>query len=338
MAALQDCSVGLKVEATYGTAVVNDRFYEFTDESLTWEPKRVQGAGLRVGSVFDRSGRRVTPVSSAKGSLTTELVSKGFGQLWTAALGTGVSTLTTGTTYQQNFSVGSTPLSYTIQKGIVEAGGTVDTYTFTGCMVTGWEFALDNAGLVTLKTDWDARAMATATAYAAPTYPTTPTLYNFSHGITSAMSVGGAITAPTTTALATGGTVVTNVTDFKLKFDRGLNVDRYAIGSAGLKSKPTTGMVKASGSFTAEYDSTTNAAAFIADTELSINLVLTTAVSLSTGFEQFQIAIPAIKLDSAIPVSNKGDLITVSCDFTVLDGLVAAQPLYISMRTSDSAL
>lgn len=338
MANLQDCSVGLKAESTYGTGVTVDRWHEFDDESFILEPHRVQGSGAVVGAPTDISGRRVTPTKDGKGDLSCELYSKGFGYLWSAALGAGVSTLVSGTTWQQNFTHSSAPSSYTIQKGLVRADGTVDPYTFLGCMVSGWEFNLSNAGLAMLKTSWDIRDLATATSYTAPTYASAPTVFNYSHGVTAAFAVGGTLTVPTTTALATGGTAVTNVRDFKLSYDKGLDDNRFTLGNAGLKSKPTAGKFKATGSFTAEYDSTTNRDAFLADTELSITLTLTTAVALSSGFEQFQIALPAVKLDKAVPVSNKGDLITVACDFTVLHNQVAAQPIYVVHRTSDSAL
>ena len=229
MANLQDCSVGLKAEGTYGTGVTVDRWHEFVDESFSIEPHRVQGMGMVVSAPTAISSRRVTPTKDGKGDLTCELYSKGFGYLWTAALGSGTSTLVAVTTYQQNFVHSSTPSSYTIQVGLVEAGGTVDPYTYLGCMVDSWEFNLSNAGLATLKTSWDIRDLATATAYTAPTYAASPTVYNYSHGITSAMAVGGTITAPTTTALATGGTVVTNVRDFKLSYNKGLDDSRWPV-------------------------------------------------------------------------------------------------------------
>jgi hypothetical protein len=92
------------------------------------------------------------------------------------------------------------------------------------------------------------------------------------------------------------------------------------------------------GKFSAEYTSTTYRSAFIADTELPITLTFTSTESLATGFAQLQIVLPAVKLDAGIPISNNGDLVIVEYPFTVLDNLVAAQPIYVVLRTSDSAI
>ena len=45
-----DCSIGLKKETAYGVEATPDRFPEFIDESLAWNPTFVQGSGMRVGS------------------------------------------------------------------------------------------------------------------------------------------------------------------------------------------------------------------------------------------------------------------------------------------------
>ena len=50
MTTMQDCSIGLAKETTYGTGVTPTKFPEFLDESLAWNPTFVQGAGMRVGS------------------------------------------------------------------------------------------------------------------------------------------------------------------------------------------------------------------------------------------------------------------------------------------------
>ena len=126
MAAIDDVSVGFGVESTYGTAVTPTRWLEFTDEALTYTPNKVQGEGLRVGSYVARSNKRVTTTYDGGGVVTHETISKGMGLLLQAAFGTGTSTLVSGTTYQQLFTLGTSPSPLTIQKGVVagDAGGT----------------------------------------------------------------------------------------------------------------------------------------------------------------------------------------------------------------------
>jgi hypothetical protein len=336
MAALTDLSIGLANETTFGTYVAPTRFYEFTDEDFSFEPIRVQGEGLRVGGILPRSGRRVTTRKQAAGSFTVPCISKGMGLLWQSIFGTSASTLVSGSTYQQNHTLiaGPVNVSRTIQKGLVRADGTVDPYSFLGCTVDEWEFVLEDE-LATLRTTWDARDMTTAQSYATPSYVTTPNLFHFGH---AAITVGGSVTAPTTTTLASGGTAVTNVRSFKVGGNRKINKERFNFGNSGLKKQQLVGGGEITGEIVVEYDVATYRDAFIADTALPIVLTLTSEEALSTGFAQLQIVLSETKFDGAIPVANNGELITVAHPFTVLDNLTAAQPIYVCQRTADTAL
>lgn len=330
-----DCSINVVQESTYGTYVAPTRALEFTDESLDWKPKRTQGQGLRASSRVPRSGRRVTTSVAGDGSLTVEACTKGLGLLLDSALGTSVVTLVSGTTYQHNFTLGDTPKSLTIQKTIPEAGGTLDPFSFLGCMVDSWTLSIDNDGIATFDFDFDIRDLDTAQTFAALSYAASTDLY---HWAQAAFMVGGTLTAPTTTALATGATAATNIRSFEVSVKNNLTTDRFNGGGAGKKSKPTVGIREITGKFVAEYDATTYRAAYIADTELPFAVTLTSSATLSTGTATLQCALPAIKLDAGIPMANNGDLITVEHSFTALDNLVAAQPIYVSLRTADAAI
>ena len=335
MATPQDCSIGLVNEGTYGTYVAPTRFYEFTDEGFGRKPNRKQGQGLRVGGRVARSGRRVTTTVQGEGNLELEAVSKGLGLLLAAATGSGTSTLVSGSTYQQNFVLGDTPNSLAIQKGIVDAGGTVRAHSFLGCMVSGWSFMAPSDDVAKFSFDFDIRDLDTAQSYAAPSYPSAPSLYNFSQ---AAATYAGTVTVPTATALASGGTAATDIRDFELNVNNNLATDRFNFGAAGKKAKPTVGLREISGKFTAEYAANGYRDDFIADTERAIVVTLTSSEALSVGTATLQVVLPAVKLDSGIPVSNNGDFVTVEHNFTVLDNLTAAQPLYVVLRTADTAL
>ena len=334
MAALQDASVGTAVESTYGTPVTVTRWYEFVDESFDYEKTVKQGAGIRVGSKVARSGRRVVTETQAKGDLTVELGSKGLGTLLQTCFGTGVSTLVSGTTYQQNFTLGATPPSMTVQKGLVRADGTVDPYTYNGGVVDSFEIDCPQGDIAKLKASFVFRDMLTATAYAAPSY-VSPSLFHFAQG---AITIGGTVTAPTTTALATGGTAVANVRDFSVKVDNKLTADRFNYGGAGKMAAPTLGLRGITGKMTIEYTDRTLVDAYIADTPLALSLTFTSSETLSTGTAQLQIVLPEIKLNGEVPKANGTDLITLSVDFDALDNLTAAQPIWLSLRTADTAL
>lgn len=335
MAALQDASVGTIPEVAYGTALTPTRFYEFVDESFDYSKTVKQGAGIRVGSKVARSARRVVTETQAKGDLTVELTSKGLGTLLQSCFGAGTSTLVSGTTYQQNFTLGSTPPSMTVQKGLVRADGTVDPYTYNGGVVDSFEIDCPNGDIAKLKAAFIFRDMLTATAYATPSYPTTPALFHFAQG---SITVGGAVTAPTTTALATGGTAAANVRDFNIKIDNKLTADRFNYSGAGKMLSPTYGLRDIGGKMTVEYTDQTLVTAYMADTPLTLTLTFTTTETLSTGFSQMQIVLPEIKLNGEVPKANGTDLISLSVDFDVLDNLTATQPIWLVLRTADAAL
>lgn len=337
MAAIDDVSIGFGVESTYGTAVTPTRWLEFTDESLTYTPNKVQGEGMRAGSYVARSNKRVTTTYDGGGVVTHETISKGMGLLLQAAFGTGASTLVSASTYQQVFTLGTSPAPLTIQKGVVagDSSGTVQPYTFAGCMCRSVEFTLDNAGLLKAAFDWDARSMVTATAYTAPSYAVGGSLFHFAQG---AVVLGGTVTAPTTTALASGGTAVANVRDFSFKLDNGMGDSRYLIGGAGLKgSAAPRGLRSGTGKLTLELTDTVARDAILADTELALMLTFTSTEVLSTGFATLQIVLPAVKLDGEMPKAT-GVLPTIEATYTMLDNLTAAQPVWGVLRTADTAL
>jgi hypothetical protein len=333
MASPQDASIGAAVESTYKTGVTPTRWWEFTDESLNWNKNIKQGMGLRVGGRVARSARRVVPSADGGGDFSVEATSKGMGVLWQACLGTGASTLVSGSTFQQVFTLGDAPSSLTIQKGLPQAGGTVDAYTFLGCMVDSWEFAFPNGDIATLKATVDAGDMTTATAYAAPSYAATPSLFHFANGSIAS----GTLTAPTSTALASGTTTLADVRAGSVAVNNNLAQDRYNFGASGRKAKPTVGLREITGSLTVEYDTSTFRDAVLNETPLALILTFTGA-ALSTGVETLQVVLPEIKFDGPLAQANGTDLITTDLSFAALDNLTAAQPIWVVTRTADTAL
>lgn len=338
MATPQDCSINVATESTYGTYVAGTRAFEFDDESFTFEPSRAEGEGLKVSARTKLAYRSVDTVKAGSGSLTIPAMTKGMGILLSAACGTNSVTLVSGSTYQHNFTLGDTPASLSIQKSIPRTtSGTVDPYSFLGCMVSSWSFDGANSEIPSFSFDFDVRNLDTAQAFASLTYPSlgVGSIYSFKD---SAALYGGTLTVPTTTALGTGATAVTDVRDFKLEVNNNLTDDRFNIGGAGLKSKPTVGMREISGSFTAEYEATTYRDDFLANTSRPLVVTYTSAESLSTGTSTLQFVLPDVKLRSAIPVANKGDLVTVEHNFTAYQTTTSAQAIYVVLRTADTAI
>lgn len=323
---------------SYGNTTTPVRWLEFVDENLDWRKNIKQGQGLRVGGRVARSARRTVPSADGGGDITLEVCSKGLGLVWQAAMGAGVSTNVSGSTYQQLFTLADQPQSLTIQRGTPQIGGQVDAYTFTGCMVTGFDLTFPNADIVTTKLTIDAGQLSTSVAYAAPSYPAAPvSLFSFVGGAI----YSGTLTAPTTTALASGTAQLASVRSGGLTVNRNFAVDRQNLGggiAAGRKAQPTVGLTDISGNLLVEYANTTFRDAILNETPMAIVLTFQTATSLSTGFETFQVVLPEVKFDNTLPNSNKTDLITHTVNFKALDNLTAAQPMWIVTRTADSAL
>lgn len=334
-----DASIGIGKEATYGTAVTTDRFYEFLSEKFAWKPTFVQGQGLRVGARLARNDRRKLGKSEAEGSIEVEAVSKGLGRLFEAALGSSTSTIIgTGPGYQQVHTLTTTdPLpSYTVQKGTPPiGGGPTNALTFTGAMCKKLELSIGTGDILQLKTEWSARDVVTNIAYAAPSYPAAPELFTF---VDAAITIGGTVTAPTATALATGGTAVANITDWSLSIDNKLDDGGFTLGGGGKRGRrQVVGLGEVKGKITAEYTDNTLRDAYLNQTPLAMVLTFASSVAITAGvFPTIQIVIPLVKLEGDLPNANGGKPITQSIDYTVLDP--GSVPLYIVYRTSDTAV
>jgi hypothetical protein len=220
-----------------------------------------------------------------------------------------------------------------VQKGLVEAGGTVDPYTFLGCddRVDGVRLPerRHRAGEVRL----DAGDLTTATAYAAPSYPASPSSTTSATG-RSAPARSPHRPRPRSLGMATP---IADFRDASVSINNNLRTDRFNGGGAGRKSKPLPGLRDISGSATVEYDSTTFRDAVLNETPMGL-LFQYTGGALSTGVETIQLVLPEVKFDAELAKTNGTDLITQAMKFAVLDNLTAAQPIWLVVRTSESAL
>lgn len=161
MAALNDHSLGLAVEATYGVALAPDHFYEWLESSkMDWDPNVIYSKGLRVGSRFPRASRRVGLVPKPEGKLDFELASRAFGVVLQAAFGTATWTAIAGggQVLATSTTSGATLPALTVQEGLVRADGTVIAHTWRGCTAKSAEFDMPMDGFLTLSLDMDAKA------------------------------------------------------------------------------------------------------------------------------------------------------------------------------------
>lgn len=337
MSTTMDGQVTWLKETTFNTPVTPSRAIEvLADSQHSFDPMAIQGQGLRVSSQYARTARRLAGTGRGEVTLKFELTSKGMGTLFEMAAGTSESTLVSASTYQQRHRpVRTVPfgLSSTIQFGVprVDSAGTVDAYTYSGCSLKTMVIdAPDMESLPTCTLTFWAASLATATALVIASYPATPTLYTPVGGTTT---LGGTLTAPTTTALATGGTTVTNVRGWTLTVDVGLD-ERPRLGGW---QQPATGAPKATLKVKQDYDATTLRDALKAQTALSFSGSFIGG-ALSTGTERFELDIPSMYADQdAFGQITNGDPSVPDITFMVTDNLTDA-PWYIVQRTADNAL
>jgi hypothetical protein len=338
-----DSSVGISVpETTYGTAVVVTKFPEFTAEDFDWDPTFVQGSGLRVASRVPRAARRSLGKQMVTGDLTIEAPSKGLGALLLAALGAVVTTqrATTGV-YQQNHTLAASDYlnSYTIQKGVPPlGGGAANPLTFAGMQCDSLELSCANSDILMCKTSWVGQSVVSTTGYAAPSYATPVELFTM---VDAAIAIGGTVTPPTTTALATGGTAVADIVDFDCKVENALDDGGFNMGGGGKRvRKAAIGLSAVTGSLTAEYDANTLRDAYLNQTDLCLLITFLGQSVIGSGSDHaaLQIYIPELRLEGELPKigSTDGSPIQQSIDWTALDNLAAA-PITIVYSSTDTA-
>lgn len=336
MATVLDAQFGIADESTYGTAVTPTRFYEVNPgDGFEYRPNRVQGTGMKVGAIGPRRSRRITPNGDYSASMNHDVLSKGFGLLFHKMFG-GTPTVTSLTgAYQQVFTLGGVLKPFTGQLGVprISSDGstTVDPFTATGCTIPSFGFSMANADILKTKYDIDARDMTTATALATASYASGSNLFSFA----GCSLYGGTYTAPTTTALATGGTALANVTDFSVDVNRNADVARWLGGAAGKKAIPIPGQAAATGSVGIEYSDTVYRDGYLADTDFVLVANFRSALITGAIYETVQIAIANMRLDGELPKPT-GETTKASCSFTALenDTNPLMQAVYISADTA----
>ena len=172
-----------------------------------------------------------------------------------------------------------------------------------------------------------------AQGYVAPSYAAGGNLYSF-----AGLSIyNGTITAPTTTTLASGTTIMNGlVRSGSISINNSV-LDRYLAGDAGRQAQQRLGVPVGTVKLSMEFVDATWRDAYLNDRPTSLVLNFT-AGSLSTGLETIQIVVSEMKPNQDMPDGDGTDVGLLDMEFTILDNLTAAQPLWVVQRTSDTAV
>jgi hypothetical protein len=343
-----DFSVGMGKETTYGVAATATRFFE-AEAKMKLSISRVQGKGLRPTKNVNRLSRSSVSRYEVSGDQQVEALTSGLGYLIKAVMGSVTSTViptATPAAYQQvhTLSDNDPVASYTIQEVLPMLGGTgIGVHTFTGCVAESLDIEAKEGAVVTAKISWLGKDATHGGTPAAASYPASDAMFTFVHG---AIVHGGTLVAPTTTAVAslTGGTAAINIVDFSLSIKNNLDTGGFNLGGAGKRSRVNALGVRAiSGKITAEFSDEILRTAFTSQTPLPIVLTFAHDVAMATVasvniYPTIQIVLPSVILKGELPTSNGGAPVTMSLDFDAYDNGTAAEPIWVTYRTLDTAV
>lgn len=335
MATLTDDRWGIKREVTYGVPVTVDRFYPWLEVEGMWDVRRRQAQGLAGGG-----GRRTVLGNRSflplgQGAVTTkvELESKGGGVLFDLAFGASTVNAITGGSQQVFHDAITSALlpSATIQIVKVQNNGTEWVETYAGCTAGKVTIEQPEDDIATIEVEWDAQSVSTVTAAATATYPASTTIYDHSQ---AAAGLGGSMTVPTTTALATGPTTFADFREFSVTLEQNIDTERWVLGG---RTQPIAGIPTLKFEGKAEFNATTVPLAVINGTRMPFMCTWTTTEVVGAGFAQMQLAIPQLAFTGDLPKVEAGQtrIMDLKADI-VNDG--TNKDLYLVQRTADVAL
>lgn len=336
-----DAQVGVGAETTWGTSVTPTRFVEFLSESLSMDPSYVDGAGLRAGQRYRRVSRTIQARRTVGGDLSFEYATKGMGLFWKHALGSALAApvALTAPAYQQIHTPGDyRGLGLTVQVGRPEPGSAlVKPFTYKGCKVSGWEFAVRDQEIPALTLTLDGRDEDTATALAAASYIANAGVFSFAN---AQLKLGG--TATTTdglTSISGGAAVTTIISEMSVAGATPMATERFGLGNAGLKAQQIENdMPTITGSFAAEFNQAELYSAFANNTTQAVQMILTGGVIGASGTNDLlEITMPACKMKSASPQVGGPDIVAMTTEFEAYADDVNP-PIQVRLVSSDAQL
>lgn len=320
--------LGVKKETTYGTAVVVDRFFEFTSEGITLDTGRAVSEGFRASQRVARSDRFVPYVAGASGSIELDVLSGGFGFWLEHMLGTVATTGPTDTAaYTHTGTVGDLfGKSFTCQvdRRLGAAGSTAQAFTWEGGKVAKWTLECETEGLLTFSADLVFEDEKTATALASASYPSSVVPLSWAGASASIASTG------------------IPVTKWSVSCDNQLKTDRHYLANNTRRSEPVEeGLREITVEVECDWSDLTQYNRFAAETQsgtLAALSLVAQAPSVLTGAAttkgSLTVTLPAVRFDSVEANVSGRDLTTQSISGVALDNGSAA-PISVAYVSAD---
>ena len=208
-----DYQFGIANESAFSTPVTVSRFFDVQDGADFKEDwRRTISDPLRVGTLHARDDKFVPYLGEAVGTVTLDVLSRGFGYWLKHMLGAVATTGPTDSVYTHT----ATPAdllgtSFTAQLGKpFHPSGTVQPFTYSGCKLSSWTLSCEPEGTLQCELEINAAVDNPATALATASFPASAT--------TEVLCWAGGV-------VQIGGTNV-DVTSISISQDNSLNVDR----------------------------------------------------------------------------------------------------------------
>ncbi|MER7046781.1 phage tail tube protein [Streptomyces jumonjinensis] len=318
--------IGIAAESAYGTYTAPTKFIEFTKESLQLKKTTAQSAGIAAGRLLPLSSRRVVTQRQASGSLDMEVTNKGMGVLLQTLMGTSVTPVQQAATaayLQTHLLADVAGKSLVIQKGVPLTTGAVTDKSFLGCKIISAEFSCEVGGMLTASIEIDAKDCDETQTLAVAAYPA---MAPFHFGQMSLR------TGAYASEVARDG-----IRKVSVKIERGMAVERFYAGEAGLKKEPISNdQVKITGSLEGDYVDTILDDLHTSDDATSLVWDFTGPLIAATHYERITFKIPAIRIDDAPPTVEGFDVVKPTYSFTGLDD--GTNPVAIEYMSTDVTL
>lgn len=301
--------VGFKKEATFGTAVTVDRFFEVDSEAFKNNIVHIMTRG--IGQRFQRTSRVRTYSERITGTVALDIMNVGHGELFKQILG-GVSTAHPATEYVHTFTpdaAGKLGVSGTWQVGRPDVGGTVRPFTYAGCKVLEGTIDVEVGQNAKLSLTLDGMTETTATALATASYPAAAVPLSF---------IDGALTIDT---------VATSVKKASVRIADAQDVNRRFIGNTR-KEPIANGEMEITGQLDLEFESLSEYAKFVAGTASALVLTLSYGDTGAGVPFKLVVTIPSLKYTGDTPNVGSSEIVQLPLPFKALyDGTNAITTL-----------
>ena len=324
MSSILDSALLIGRESTYGTPATLTRSYEAQTDTFKRTQEYIESVGMRGGFHTNRSDRRVQINMGGEGTVVQDFLEEGMGQVLQACFGTSSESVVTGTAFAQTHATDSDEPgdSYTVQVQRADVGGTLRSFTYHGCVVTGWSFRQAVNKYLKMEWQFDAEDSDTSTGAGTNVYP-------------------DAVPMHWVMCEATWGGSPIDIQEFELTGNLGLKTDRRFLRSSALKKQPIRSELPSfEGSMSAEFEDLTMYADFVSGVERELVVTWTGSEIDSTGeYHSLELTMPAVQLSGETPTVNLGDTPDQPLPFKVLhDSSAGAAITCVYTTTEDSEI